>query len=191
MHLSVVASRARAATFSRYSTRIKRFLHSDLTSNSLACNLVAKECSGTNVRSRFLLRNIQKKALFSLDTRSVSCYRYFSTKQGEGNDQDQPPPPEDDGYNTQLPATVAVPEVWPHLPVIAISRNIVFPRFIKLIEVRFDALVCMPFESLISTADKSATHRVNQTESKTEPTLLRYFSEKGGRKRHRGGEQFE
>lgn len=33
-----------------------------------------------------------------------------------------------------LPATVVVPEVWPHVPVIAINRNPVFPRFIKLIE---------------------------------------------------------
>jgi Lon-like ATP-dependent protease len=33
-----------------------------------------------------------------------------------------------------LPATVIVPEVWPHVPVIAINRNPVFPRFIKLLE---------------------------------------------------------
>lgn len=81
------------------------------------------------------MRDNQRKALFSLEERSVSSCRYFSTKQGEGGDAEHAPPPEDDGYNTQLPATVAVPEVWPHLPVIAISRNIVFPRFIKLIEV--------------------------------------------------------
>lgn len=35
----------------------------------------------------------------------------------------------------QLPATVAIPEVWPHLPVIATRRNPVFPRFMKIIEV--------------------------------------------------------
>ncbi|MPC52178.1 Lon protease, mitochondrial [Portunus trituberculatus] len=34
-----------------------------------------------------------------------------------------------------LPATMAVPEVWPNVPVIAINRNPVFPRFIKIIEV--------------------------------------------------------
>nr|XP_045612874.1 lon protease homolog, mitochondrial-like isoform X1 [Procambarus clarkii] len=34
-----------------------------------------------------------------------------------------------------LPATMMVPEVWPSVPVIAISRNPVFPRFIKIIEV--------------------------------------------------------
>ena len=34
-----------------------------------------------------------------------------------------------------LPATMTVPEVWPNVPVIAINRNPVFPRFIKIIEV--------------------------------------------------------
>lgn len=139
MQLSAIANRARIFSFTRSSTRIKRFQHSDLTSNSLYSKVVVKEPYGINAKSRLLLRDNQKKALYLLDRRSVSCCRYFSTKQGEGNDADHAPPPEDDGYNTQLPATVAVPEVWPHLPVIAISRNIVFPRFIKLIEVSLPA----------------------------------------------------
>jgi len=37
---------------------------------------------------------------------------------------------------TQLPATVAVPDVWPHVPLLAIRRNPVFPRFMKIVEVR-------------------------------------------------------
>lgn len=41
-----------------------------------------------------------------------------------------------------LPATMAVPEIWPNVPVIAINRNPVFPRFIKIIEVSF-YLLCM------------------------------------------------
>lgn len=40
-----------------------------------------------------------------------------------------------------LPATVVVPEVWPHVPVIAINRNPVFPRFIKLIELSNPILI--------------------------------------------------
>ncbi|CAH2049591.1 unnamed protein product, partial [Iphiclides podalirius] len=43
--------------------------------------------------------------------------------------------------NVILPATVAVPEVWPQVPVIAINRNPVFPRFIKLIEISNPALI--------------------------------------------------
>lgn len=35
----------------------------------------------------------------------------------------------------QLPATVAVPEVWPHVPLLATKRNPVFPRFMKILEV--------------------------------------------------------
>lgn len=38
-------------------------------------------------------------------------------------------------YQDQLPATVSVPEVWPHLPVIATKGNPVFPRFMKILEV--------------------------------------------------------
>lgn len=40
-----------------------------------------------------------------------------------------------------LPATMAVPEVWPNVPVIAINRNPVFPRFIKIIEISDKELV--------------------------------------------------
>lgn len=65
-------------------------------------------------------------------TRNPYGSRYFSAKS-----TDDEKSPEDENFNTQLPATLAVPEVWPHVPVIAISRNIVFPRFIKLIEVFF------------------------------------------------------
>lgn len=52
------------------------------------------------------------------------------SKSNRSGDEEVPP------TNQHLPATVAVPEVWPHVPVIAIRRNPVFPRFIKLIEVR-------------------------------------------------------
>lgn len=41
-----------------------------------------------------------------------------------------------DYMQTHLPATVAIPEVFPHLPLIATKRNPVFPRFMKILEVR-------------------------------------------------------
>lgn len=135
MQLSAVANRARIIQFSRCPTRIKRFRHFDITSNSPCYTSRIGEVSGITARNRLVLGNTHGKILFHWEKTLVSCCRHFSTKQGEGSDAEHAPPPEDDGYNTQLPATVAVPEVWPHLPVIAISRNIVFPRFIKLIEV--------------------------------------------------------
>ncbi|XP_076646497.1 lon protease homolog, mitochondrial isoform X4 [Halictus rubicundus] len=65
---------------------------------------------------------------------AIISIRSFATK--KFNDRD--PPGESDGDQiddpASLPATVVVPEVWPHVPVIAINRNPVFPRFIKLIE---------------------------------------------------------
>ncbi|XP_060526434.1 lon protease homolog, mitochondrial isoform X2 [Cylas formicarius] len=70
-------------------------------------------------------------------TSSATSFRYFSTK-SDGTDDI---PPEEDNFNPQLPAPVAVPEVWPHVPVVAISRNIVFPRFIKLIELTNPQLI--------------------------------------------------
>ncbi|KAF5283624.1 hypothetical protein FQA39_LY17273 [Lamprigera yunnana] len=73
---------------------------------------------------------------------SVGFYRYFATKDSSGSGDDQPP--EDGNYNSHssaLPATVVVPEVWPHVPVIAVNRNIVFPRFIKLIELSNPILI--------------------------------------------------
>lgn len=73
--------------------------------------------------------------------------RFFSTTRlgnddGSGDDEGKQPKQgtgreNSDEYSTHhsLPATVVVPEVWPHLPLIAVNRNPVFPRFIKLIEV--------------------------------------------------------
>ena len=37
--------------------------------------------------------------------------------------------------STILPATLSIPEEWSQLPVIAVARNPVFPKFIKIIEV--------------------------------------------------------
>lgn len=76
-------------------------------------------------------RRIWDKDLLPIS--SIGC-RYFSAKSPD-DEPAQGPHQEEQNYNSQLPATVAVPEVWPHVPVIAINRNIVFPRFLKLIEV--------------------------------------------------------
>ena len=51
------------------------------------------------------------------------------------SDSDQPVVPV---YSKPMGALtpMTVPEVWPILPVIAVSRNPVFPKFIKIVEVR-------------------------------------------------------
>lgn len=70
-------------------------------------------------------------------SKQVGFGRYFSTNKNDPPDEDPEPKDETPLFSSHLPATVAVPEVWPQVPVIAINRNPVFPRFIKLIEVSY------------------------------------------------------
>lgn len=71
-------------------------------------------------------------------TRSI---RSFSQKSSSNNDDDSKNSDdnvtngEDYVVHQALPATVVVPDVWPHVPLIAVNRNPLFPRFIKLIDV--------------------------------------------------------
>lgn len=72
-------------------------------------------------------------------TRSI---RSFSQKSSSNNNDDDSKNSDDNAAHGEdyvvhqaLPATVVVPEVWPHVPLIAVNRNPLFPRFIKLIDV--------------------------------------------------------
>ncbi|KAF2358922.1 Lon proteaseue chloroplastic/mitochondrial [Trinorchestia longiramus] len=60
-------------------------------------------------------------------------------------------PPEDDSIHEEqeeihfhnLPVPLTVPEHWPNVPVIALNRNPVFPRFIKIIEIIDNDLIAL------------------------------------------------
>ncbi|KAK7071168.1 Lon protease mitochondrial [Halocaridina rubra] len=76
--------------------------------------------------------------------RTKLLVRSYCSQHGEGNDSansgghqggGSKGDSEDGPIMMNLPATMSVPEVWPNVPVIAISRNPVFPRFIKIVEV--------------------------------------------------------
>lgn len=54
---------------------------------------------------------------------------------GSSNDDSDNEPPQPLIQTMTLPATMTVPEVWPYVPVVAINRNPVFPKFIKIVEV--------------------------------------------------------
>ncbi|XP_056644126.1 lon protease homolog, mitochondrial [Diorhabda sublineata] len=99
-----------------------------LTSN----NITLKRLQVDTVKSRLFERAI-------LNCRGTVAFKYFSSKTPDGTDDG--PPTSEENFTPQLPATVAVPEVWPHVPVIAINKNIVFPRFIKLIELTNPQLI--------------------------------------------------
>uniref|UniRef100_A0A1B6G104 Lon protease homolog, mitochondrial n=1 Tax=Cuerna arida TaxID=1464854 RepID=A0A1B6G104_9HEMI len=78
------------------------------------------------------------------NTRSI---RSFSQKSSSNDDDDtkgndeSPTAGDDFAVHQSLPATVVVPEVWPHVPLIAVNRNPLFPRFIKLIDISNPMLI--------------------------------------------------
>ncbi|XP_053671846.1 lon protease homolog, mitochondrial [Anopheles nili] len=68
-------------------------------------------------------------------------FRNFCSKNDSNSADSVDSANESINYANQLPATVAIPEVWPHLPVIATKRNPVFPRFMKILEVTNPMLI--------------------------------------------------
>ncbi|KOC66312.1 Lon protease-like protein, mitochondrial [Habropoda laboriosa] len=82
------------------------------------------ECHG------MFARNIHSRR----QTAAIISIRSFATKRSNDKEPSNGNNEDDLGDPASLPATVVVPEVWPHVPVIAINRNPVFPRFIKLVE---------------------------------------------------------
>ena len=75
----------------------------------------------------------------SVSSMKIDQCRLYSSKKNEEEDvievEAEIPENPADYLHTHLPATVAIPEVWPYLPCIAVSRNPVFPRFMKILEV--------------------------------------------------------
>ncbi|XP_053684169.1 lon protease homolog, mitochondrial isoform X2 [Sabethes cyaneus] len=71
---------------------------------------------------------------------NIVSSRTFSSKRDQDDDE-QDADSEPVSFPSQLPATVAIPEVWPHLPVIAAKRNPVFPRFMKILEITNPMLI--------------------------------------------------
>lgn len=67
---------------------------------------------------------------------ALSGMNFYSTKGNKDEEADaiEIEMEEPEFIQKHLPATVAIPEVWPFLPCIATSRNPVFPRFMKIIE---------------------------------------------------------
>merc|ERR1719232_2321517 len=66
--------------------------------------------------------------------------RYFSS-----DPNDEPAYPVGDestgGPAPIVPSTVTVPEDWPVLPIVAVNRHPVFPKFIKIVEVNDTKLI--------------------------------------------------
>uniref|UniRef100_A0A336LJ02 CSON007363 protein n=1 Tax=Culicoides sonorensis TaxID=179676 RepID=A0A336LJ02_CULSO len=93
-------------------------------------------------------RNVKQQSCFRLANYSRACVNYNTNRlfcSNRKTDSDDEIPGgfinEDVNQHHQLPATVAIPEVWPHVPVIAVKRNPLFPRFMKVLEVTNPVLI--------------------------------------------------
>ncbi|KAM7285560.1 lon protease homolog, mitochondrial [Ixodes scapularis] len=78
----------------------------------------------------------------------MQCVRLYCDQQKPDDLPDEDPPKNNEGSVIHYPgqgvgavAALTVPESWPQVPVIAVSRNPVFPRFIKMVEISNPSLV--------------------------------------------------
>lgn len=97
--------------------------------NRLMHKQIVNNCSNTS----YLIQQC-------INTRSIRCFSQRTNSSGSDDDDSKTPDdgqtaPEEYVVHQALPATVVVPEVWPNVPLIAVNRNPLFPRFIKLIDV--------------------------------------------------------
>lgn len=87
--------------------------------------------------------NSYRSALHRVSGLAARFVRFSSNAPSQqGGDEDDPDDPTiaepeivTEGFPVGALTPMAVPEIFPKVPVIAISRNPVFPRFVKMIEV--------------------------------------------------------
>ncbi|XP_073978605.1 lon protease homolog, mitochondrial-like isoform X2 [Rhodnius prolixus] len=108
--------------------------------NPVLKHIPRKRLNSSLFPQRLLFTGSRYDILFS---RSLSSQKSGDGPGDEGGSKPptDEPPEEEPTPQTTLPASVVVPEVWPQVPLIAINRNPVFPRFIKLIEITHPALI--------------------------------------------------
>lgn len=94
----------------------------------------------TNKKQQFH-NGVSSLKLSSISSSTVFYQKHFFSSKGTRDDEaaaeEDIEPEKSDFVHTHLPATVAIPEVWPHLPCVATSRNPLFPRFMKILEVSY------------------------------------------------------
>ncbi|KAF4097372.1 lon protease homolog, mitochondrial [Onychostoma macrolepis] len=93
--------------------------------------------SYSSVSGRASLRSARTAASARTPRRSL-CSGFSEGSAGDdesGGDEGYSPPPPPPPQMTAL-TTMLVPEVFPNVPLVAVNRNPVFPRFIKIIEVK-------------------------------------------------------
>jgi len=83
-------------------------------------------------------KNIFSNRTIKFFNPQISAVRTFSSD-SSGDDPNNPIysiPPEDLSANpSPVPSTVTVPEVWPVVPIVAVNKHPVFPKFVKIVEI--------------------------------------------------------
>lgn len=111
-----------------------------LKSNSI--NLASKiNFNQTGFISKSLNPKLVNLNLFQKNNRLQSIYAL--ARRGYCSEKTNKEPEETVEYDEKIPetknenalSTLQVPEFWPQLPVIAINRNPIFPKFIRIIEI--------------------------------------------------------
>uniref|UniRef100_A0A182W3U5 Lon protease homolog, mitochondrial n=1 Tax=Anopheles minimus TaxID=112268 RepID=A0A182W3U5_9DIPT len=121
---------------------IKQLARCVRSSTCVVGNIEHRTCCSTVFTHPFgLMRFNTNGSTISTPQSWLVASRNFCSKNDSNPDEPVEPPAESVNYTNQLPATVAIPEVWPHLPVIATKRNPVFPRFMKILEVTNPMLI--------------------------------------------------
>lgn len=127
---------------------VPRQQHSSAIIRKIYCEKSIRSSSALIARS-FIKNNNNchhHGRLLSLQSSSnhflLNQYRFLSSSSGNNNDDEDPEtisaayptPPTPGDPSTSALSPVNIPDYFPMLPVIAINRNPVFPKFVKLIE---------------------------------------------------------
>lgn len=128
---------------------VLKLLNSRLSSACLRTNLSQKSFTNSTSSSHFVFSNRLKGQHFYKIQAAAFCSQKkdddpnnaSSSSNDDGGDSDGPEPalqtyPTSQQMGALTPMTV--PEIWPTVPLVAVSRNPVFPKFIKIIEVSFN-----------------------------------------------------
>lgn len=137
-----------------------------VTRNVVQLTKLSKISVNTNVRqissitlkfSNAAVSENWKRSISPISAQSIGQLRFYSNKKDEDEDievvaeaeiADNP----SEFIHTHLPATVAVPEIFPYVPCVAVSRSPVFPRFMKIIELSEPVLMNLIRYEFFSTS---------------------------------------
>lgn len=125
---------------------VLKLLNSRLSSACLRTNISHNCLRNSSISSAFSFNDSLKgqnfykiqAASFSSQKKDDDPNNASSSSSDDGGDSDAPEPAlQTYPTSQQMGAltTMTVPEIWPTVPLIAVSRNPVFPKFIKIIEV--------------------------------------------------------